>query len=475
MKSTAVAWLLLLATLHPAMATDIAPPVQRDHEVTIDGTKYAYVSQAGQIPIRHTATGEVRGSMFYMAYRLKTPDTADRPVTFFFGGGPSAPAIGFNHRAFGPRAVIDGRLVDNQNSLLPATDLVLVDPVGTGFSRAARVEYEDEFYTARGDALSLAEFVRVWNTLYATPHTPTYLLGGSYGSWRTGIVTEMLEQSGQRVAGSVLLSGGILAGTDYLSENEIVAYRVPDQAMTALHHGLLAPETGSSREEVLANASRWARQVYAPALDRIASLSRSEREDLARQLSLHTGYPLDRIDRDTLKFTLTEFTEHLVPHAQERLSWHDLRTSGRTVLSEEENRLMIHDVRENIGYASDLAYLDWEKGYFPATEGEYRPAGSRWQYDAGIRLEDDSSDDLRSEPWILRSLDINPRLRVFVGYGLYDGANNCLAMDVTKERLEPRYSGQFTTHCYLEGGHRIYGTPSEWENLARDLRAFYSH
>lgn len=450
--------------------------VVREHTARLQGAVYRYRTEAGYVPIRGTATGELRGRMFYTAYRVPVAAGAPaRPVTHFFGGGPSQPGLGFNHRAFGPKSFdADLQLIDNPRSLLPVTDLVFVDAIGTGFSRPERVEYEAEFFNADGDARSLAEFVRVWHAQNASPETPVYLLGGSYGAWRVGMVTQMLSEMGRPVDGAILLSGGILVGTAYLSENEITAYRVPSQAATAFHHGRLSPDVGGSQEAVIQAATAWVKSEYIPALDQVDTLPAARREAIARALSRFTGYPLADIDRTSLRITLSAFTGRLLADQGIKLGWHDMRHRADVGarLSPREDRAIVDDIRHNIGFNSELAYLGFETGYSPSTADAYVPAGERWGWNRGVNTRVGTDDDLRSEPWIPRAMDIHPALRAFVGYGLFDGANNCAANDAVLEHLEDKYSRNYTARCYWNGGHRIYGTDSEWDLLAADIVAF---
>ena len=145
--------------------------------------------------------------MSYVSYRVQPTAGATRPVTFMWGGGPSSAAIG-THMSFGPKRV-NGELVDNQLTLLTVSDLVFVDPVGTGFSRPVEWNTGDQFYNVLGDQASFAEFIRVWRVRYDLTNSPIFLYGVSYGCWRVSAVSEMLEKSGMHVTGGIQNSGGI--------------------------------------------------------------------------------------------------------------------------------------------------------------------------------------------------------------------------------------------------------------------------
>ncbi|MGH8224202.1 MAG: S10 family serine carboxypeptidase-like protein, partial [Woeseiaceae bacterium] len=192
-----------------AASGDGGPGTGSQHVARIDGREIAYTAEAGRLPIRDMESGEIRGRMFYVAYRVPSSDRRSRPVMFSWGGGPSGPALDMQ-MVYGPkRANDEGRIVDNDLSLLAVTDLVFVDPIGTGFSRPEKPEYVGEFYGTTGDARSVAEFIRVWVALNDAETAPLFLNGQSYGVWRAAITAELLEQSGRRVAGIILTSGGM--------------------------------------------------------------------------------------------------------------------------------------------------------------------------------------------------------------------------------------------------------------------------
>lgn len=458
----------------------LEPVVRAAQSTVIDGRPAAYVSQAGRLPVRGLATGEIRAWMFYVAYRLDLPaGGAPRPVAFIWGGGPSGPGAGMDVGYFGPKVRRYGALADNPASLLPAADLVFVDPVGTGFSRAVKVEYEPEFFSTRGDAAAMAEFIRVWLALYAAPDTPVYCGGASYGSWRAGGVTELLEKSGQRMSGTILISGGILVGADIPSAAEKTAFRVPAQAAAALHFGRLDPSLGTDREAVLEKTTAWASDVYAPALARLDNLTEDEREALARDLSRHTGYPLEKIDRRTLSFTQPEFRKNLLGDGR-TLDTMDMRktSAARSGGNRSEGSAAARYLRDVVGYRTDLAYAGFETGYTPVTAPAYAPPGRRWNFDSGDGSETRESaaaaglGPAGTEPWMLRSIALNPGLKVFVGVGLFDSMNTPAGNEASLRIIGPERARNFTLRRY-DCGHRMGVDPEAGViPLSADIRAF---
>lgn len=460
-----------------AQAPELASETSRT--AVIEGERYTYTAEASRIPIRHAETGEHRGSIFYVAYRLPPTDAATpRPVIFSWGGGPSGPALGM-HMIYGPRtSTPDGRIVDNDLSLLTVADLVFVDPIGTGFSRATSSDYLDEFYSTTGDARSIAEFVRIWIARNRAEHEPIYLNGQSYGVWRAAIVGELLERSGRSIEGLILTSGGMGIAQEYSDPVYGHAYRVPDFAAAAFTHGRLEADLGQSPQEVWEMARAWAVEVYAPALARLDELNEGERESIAGELSRRTGFPLDRVDRGTLIIRAPEFLQHFLGPDGPRLSTFDMRPAsgvGSEGHGDAETRARAAYLREELGYQTDLAYLGLEPGYLPVTEAEYRPIGTRWNYDSG---NGDHAAAARvgqgppgSEPWVLRTLEINPTLRIFVETAIYDSLNYCEADHDRIRRMPDVISARFEVHCYF-AGHGSFRDPEAYPLVIRDIRNF---
>src|SRR3569623_1155753 len=141
---------MALAVATPAMA-DESPPVVTRHSIVVAGHRLAYTAEAGRLPIRDVATGEPLGYTFYVAYRVAPKPGAHRPLAFLWNGGPGLPAASVEFEGFGPRRIEQGRLVDNQDTALTDSDLVFVDPVGTGFSRAVSSKAQGAFTSIVGD------------------------------------------------------------------------------------------------------------------------------------------------------------------------------------------------------------------------------------------------------------------------------------------------------------------------------------
>ena len=165
------------------------PVVTTTHRITIGGKSLRYTARAGVLPIRLNETGEPRGYIFFVAYVVpRAPGQPARPVTFAWNGGPGSNSLLLHLDALGPRrlATTDGdgagsgpAFEDNQATWITATDLVLVDPIGTGFSRPASPDAADAFYSVLGDIAATAEFIRTYRTRFDAWDAPLYLAGES--------------------------------------------------------------------------------------------------------------------------------------------------------------------------------------------------------------------------------------------------------------------------------------------------------
>ena len=176
----------------PAAAKE-EPPVVTHHQITVGGRVLKYTATTGYMPLRNPETDEIEANIFFMAYTLDNP-TGKRPLMFSFNGGPGSASVWLHLGAIGPKRVKmlpDGEmpappfeLVDNQQTWLDQTDLVFIDPVGTGFSRATKKELGKKFWSVEGDIASVGEFIRLYLTRYQRWNSPLFLVGESYGTTR---------------------------------------------------------------------------------------------------------------------------------------------------------------------------------------------------------------------------------------------------------------------------------------------------
>ncbi|HZD53582.1 MAG TPA: hypothetical protein VE175_11085, partial [Woeseiaceae bacterium] len=441
----AVAVLLVALASHDAAALPDEPVVTRQ-EIRIRGRRLEYTAEAGRLAIRSVDTGEPHGYVFYVAYRVASPDRP-RPLTFVWNGGPGSNSALLHFEAAGPKRLEGEHLVANDDTWLTATDLVFVDPVGTGFSRPARPEYADEFYGTVGDVASITEFVRAFRLLHDARDNPLFLVGESWGAGRAAHVGYQLLSRHVPVDGLVLISGG--AGLEPPEEAKplIDALRIAHLAATGLWHGRTARELGRDPAALQDAAVYWVRETYAPALARLDALSAAERESIAADLARYTGLPSSRIDRETLEIPPRQYREDLLQETT--LDIFDMRRTEAPAPASPSAVLAY--LRYELGYRTALPYLGLEdatEGYAP--HGDYpRSVNERWNYATGPVSDEEAAAAIAEAmrtgsgppklgpplPGTAEAVALNPKLRVLVAAGMYDSLANCPGNEALEEHL----------------------------------------
>ena len=470
----------------PGIAT---PIVTTAHRMTLNGRTLAYTARAGVLPIRHNDTGEPRGYIFFVAYSVqRPPGQPPRPLTFAWNGGPGSNALLLHLDALGPRRLaVGGRgppngamaFEDNVATWLDATDIVLVDPVGTGFSRPAKPEYADDFYGVLGDIAATVEFIRTYRTRFDAWDAPLYLAGESYGVWRAAGAAESMARAGQKVAGVILISGGIPLGPVVPDEMRTALF-IPTRTASAFYHHKLPPDLQADRDRALAESERWARTVYAPALGRPDSLSPEQRKAIASQLSRFTGLDSSRIDQQTLIVDRQFLLDHLLEsEGRGALGRFDTRQVGPSRVdpaAEAQRRTLINRyLRNELGFKTDLVYQGLESGY--AASPAPKSVNARWKYDQGdpnvpVVAKNTDGPPGGTPPWLRRGMDMDYALRAFVATGMYDSLNSCPANSYVVGQLPRQAADRIVFRCY-EGGHMMYEDRNSRLDLARDVKRFY--
>ncbi|CAL1691481.1 hypothetical protein MMB232_01622 [Brevundimonas subvibrioides] len=293
-------------------AVEVAAPVVTRHETSIRGQRIAYTATAGETLLRNDRD-EPTAAIYSFAY-VKTGGERDRPVMFVFNGGPGSSSIWLHMGVVGPRRVQLDRevnpsnvppfgVVDNPDSLLDVTDLVFIDPVGTGFSRIVGVGKPENFYGIDEDAESVAQFIELWLTRNNRWNAPKYLMGESYGSARAALLPRALMggptyggvMRGITVDGIILLGSSLNgAGTAGLSPSLAASLNLPAMAATAWAHQRI-DRRGLTIEAFDAEVTRFSSTDYLAALEKAAAgtLGDAERNAVAGRLSAYTGLPAE--------------------------------------------------------------------------------------------------------------------------------------------------------------------------------------
>src|SRR5580765_3008983 len=317
------------------------PPVVTHHEIRVGGKMLRYTATVGMMPIKNR-DGETEARIFFMAYTLDDAGSRNRrPMTFSFNGGPGSASVWLHLGAIGPRRVPmnpDGtmppppyQLVDNEYTWLNQTDLVFIDPVGTGYSRAVRPDLAAKFFGLNGDIESVGEFIRMYLTRYERWTSPLFLAGESYGTTRASALSGYLIGRGIAFNGIVLISTIMnFETTDFAAGNDLpyVMY-LPSYAATAWYHKKLSSDLQSkSVQQIVAEVEQWAANDYSLALGKGDRLTGPERQDVIAKLAHYTGLSTQFIDNANLRVSLSLFRKELLRSEKRSIGRLDARFKG---------------------------------------------------------------------------------------------------------------------------------------------------
>jgi carboxypeptidase C (cathepsin A) len=455
--------------------------VTTKHEVAVAGRTLQYTARAGRLPILDNETGTVLARMFFTAYTLDSPpDPARRPLMFLWNGGPGASSSLVHLLGFGPRRLRpDGTAVDNEGTWLDQTDLVFVDPVGTGYSRPVRAEYGPAFYQTRGDAESVAEFIRVYRNRFEAWDAPLFIGGESYGVTRAAAVADVLERRGITVQGAVLISGHLPLGR--LTPEQQIALTLPSYTAAAFANKKLSPELQSDLQATLRQAEAWARTEYAALLARRDHLEDEQRQTALVQLARFTGLDPGQIDREMLSVSMGPFAQRLLADRKQVVGHYDSRLVGPYDPTEKlydptkdpslkggiSEVGVLRYLRNELQYRSDLKYQGpFGGGYPPPTTFRGDWMSVKWDFQA--------SKGPQPEQPLLRAMTANPKLQVLVASGYYDLACSYYANEYRAGHLEPKLARNVMARTY-RGGHAIYMDRDAQMELKRDVTHFIQH
>ena len=463
-----------------ALAAAEAPPVITRHAITVKGRDLAYTATAGTLPVQNDA-GETEARIFFVAYTVPTaPRDAKRPLLFIFNGGPGASAVWLHLGTVGPRIVRmlpDGRmpsppfrLEDNGTTWLEWADLVFIDPVGTGYSRAAKADLTKKFTTVQGDVESVGRFIRLYLGRYERWGGPLFLAGESYGAFRAAGLSEYLLEHGIALNGIVLISSVMNMQTLSFDQGNDLPYALflPSYTATAWYHHKLAPHLQADLATTLARAESWAATDYTTALVQGDSLAAEKRREIADKLAEFTGLDAGFIANRNLRIDNGSFVRELLRDQRQRVGYMDSRFTApdlepsnhhgfdptvatiRPPYTDTFNQY----IRTELGYRSDLEYFVLGGGI------------GHWDWEAKNSYAD-SSDNLRN------SFAKNPHMKLFVAMGLFDLATPHFSSTYTLNHLglSPALRNNIATRRY-RAGHMMYLDSASRGELNRDVRAF---
>ncbi|QXQ06861.1 peptidase S10 [Sphingosinicellaceae bacterium] len=494
------ALLLGLVALTPLYAQD-ARPTTPDASTKSDGAippPMVSVTHRkgvfGGVAVTYTATAsetylkdkndKPAAAIFSTTYIKDGPVDPRRPVTFLFNGGPGSGSVWLHMGAFGPKRVRipdakdDGAapypIVDNPNSLLDATDLVFIDPVGTGFSRALGSTDPKTYWGVTSDAKSVAAFIRIWLDEHGRWNAPKFLGGESYGTTRSAAVTHELEGGYNDVAlnGVILISTILDFGAESETEGNEMQYVVtlPSMAATAWYHKHL-PEQPANLEAFVQSARDFASGPYLTALAKGNSLSPAEHDQIRRQLAGFIGLSETYIENANLRITPDRFYKELLRDRGLTIGRLDTRYTGvdyDKAGESPDNDPSFYGI-DGAYTAAINSYARGDLGFKP--ERQYVTIGEVGDWD--WKLGDGRGDRaayLNVAPYLSRALRENSRLKVFVGQGYFDFATPFYGAEYSLNRTGFP-AGRVEFH-YYQAGHMMYVHDADLTKLSADIRDF---
>ncbi|MFL5561577.1 MAG: S10 family peptidase [Gemmatimonadaceae bacterium] len=458
------------------------PPVATHHVVRLPNGELRYTATTGMLPIRNDSSGVIEGGMFFVAYtRDGVTDPGKRPLLIAFNGGPGSSSVWLHLGAFGPRRVRlmpDGsapappyQVEDNPQTLLDQTDIVFVDPVGTGYSRAARPEFGAKFWGLDEDIAAMGEFIRLYLTRYSRWSSPLFIGGESYGTTRATGLSGYLADRGITLNGIVLLSTVMDFAASSMSRGNAAGFVnfLPSYTATAWYHHRLAPELqAKALEQVMAEAKQWAVTQYGPALAMGDRLPADQRAAIVRQLALYTGLSAQFIADNDMQVTLGRFN-------------HELLRGERRVIGRLDSRFTTYDLdpgSENVQLDPSEATI--RNTFTPAwndyvrRELKYRDDDVYYILGGGIgRWHYPQNNYADVSPSIERAFTKNPYLRLYVAMGYYDMATPYFAVEYTlgQLRVAPEVRSNIVTE-YFAAGHMMYIDDAQDVKLRAGIRKF---
>jgi carboxypeptidase C (cathepsin A) len=453
------------------------------HSIDLNGQTLKYTATAGYMPLKDEG-GKLKGNIFFVAYTRNAEEDPSRPITFAFNGGPGASSIWLHLGALGPMRVpmTDAgqtsappyQSVPNEFTWLRFTDLVFIDPVGTGYSRPAPGVDPKEFFGVQGDIQSVGEFIRLYLTKYNRWRSPKFLAGESYGTTRAaGLAGYLQDRFGIDLNGVILISAVLNFQTLVFQPGNDLPYLLylPPYAAAAFYHQKLPPDLQSDLRKTLQSVEQWAMNEYLPALAKGDALSDEEGQKVTDRLAGYTGLSRDYVRESKLRISNVRFAKELLRREGRTIGILDSRYKGIDRDSAGEFPDFDPSIQNTVGpYVGVLMdYLRKDLQWETDLPYEYlsEKANESWNWGSARKGYVDVGETLR------RAMSKNRKLEVFIANGLYDLDTSYFATRYTIHHLglDPGLRRNITL-SYYEAGHQMYVHPPSLKKLRAEVAEF---
>ena len=453
------------------------------HTVLINGEQIKYKATAGTMLLKDKNDKPI-ASIFFTAYtKADVTEMTARPITFSFNGGPGSSSTWLHIGLLGPRRVLmdEGsrpmpppyRLINNEYSILDETDIVFIDPVNTGYSRAVPEKKSKQFHSIDGDIESVGEFIRLYVTRFKRWSSPKFLIGESYGAIRAaGLAGHLQNRHGMYLNGIMLVSALLNFQCISFNPGNELPYILflPSYTATAWYHDKLPETLQEDLRSTLDKAEKFALGEYATALIKGTALPEDEHTQIVQKLARYTGLSIKYIEQTNLRIKNLRFVKEL------------LRDERRTVGRMDSRFTGIDRDAAGESYEYDPGYAIVQ-GPFTATLNDYLRGELKFETDLPYKILSD-----KVQPWdygkyknryvnvaetLRKAMTRNPLLRVFVASGYYDLATPYFATEYTFNHLGLDIKLQKNISMgYYKAGHMMYIHKPSLAQLKEDLAGF---
>lgn len=470
----------------PAIAELIPAGVEATithNSVTVDGKKIDYTASTGYLNLKND-TGKLIAKVFFTYYKKEGEDSGKRPVTFTFNGGPGSSSVWLHMGGIGPKRVLlkdDGlatpppySYINNEYTWLNKTDLVFIDPVSTGFSRAAPGESPKQFHGYEEDIASMGSFIRHFLSRYERWGSPKYLAGESYGTTRAAGLSKYLQDRHRIYLNGIFLISAVLNfGTnDYYVGNDLPrALYIPSYTAAAWYHKKLDPALQQDLQKTLKESEQFAIGEYATALLKGGWLTDAEKDAVASKMSYYTGLSKELILQSNLRVGEGRFWKELRRSEGLTIGRLDARFTGRD----------LDDAGETVSFDPSFSNID---GPFTAAINDYFQKELNFKEEKGYNIFGDvypwnysnvQNQFLNVAESMRDAMAKNPALKVYLGCGYYDFATPYFTANYDLEHmfLRPEQRKNVKVHFY-EAGHMYYINKPSLAQFKKDVDAFYN-